>query len=180
MADVIQEPPTPAETADAEASEAQIAVHWREEEYYPPPATFKEQANANDEAILEQFKEERFPDSFAEYDPLREPAMRPSLFQAYVRIMMGCDKFCTYCIVPAVRGPEQSRPPGVILEGRDKRPVACYSVGGDSLSDLSTGQWALVEGIRSHDGDLTVGIRVARTCDAGAAGQTGRSREEKP
>ncbi|WP_422930289.1 tRNA (N6-isopentenyl adenosine(37)-C2)-methylthiotransferase MiaB [Singulisphaera sp. PoT] len=53
--------------------------------------------------------------SFAEYDPMREPAMRPSSFQAFVRIMMGCDKFCTYCIVPSVRGPEQSRPPEVIL-----------------------------------------------------------------
>jgi tRNA-2-methylthio-N6-dimethylallyladenosine synthase len=30
--------------------------------------------------------------------------------------MMGCDKFCTYCVVPAVRGPEQSRPPSVILQ----------------------------------------------------------------
>jgi tRNA-2-methylthio-N6-dimethylallyladenosine synthase len=54
--------------------------------------------------------------SFEEYDPLREPAMRPSPHQAFVRIMMGCDKFCTYCVVPAVRGPEQSRPPSVILE----------------------------------------------------------------
>jgi tRNA-2-methylthio-N6-dimethylallyladenosine synthase len=54
--------------------------------------------------------------SFAEYDPLRDPDMRPSPFQAFVRIMMGCDKFCTYCVVPSVRGPEQSRPPGVILE----------------------------------------------------------------
>ncbi len=54
--------------------------------------------------------------SFAEYDPLREPAMRPNPFQAFVRIMMGCDKFCTYCIVPSVRGPEQSRPPGVIVD----------------------------------------------------------------
>ena len=53
--------------------------------------------------------------SFAEYDPLREPAMRPNPHQAFVRIMMGCDKFCTYCIVPSVRGPEQSRPPGVIV-----------------------------------------------------------------
>jgi tRNA-2-methylthio-N6-dimethylallyladenosine synthase len=49
--------------------------------------------------------------SFESYDPLREPSMRSSPFQAYVRIMIGCDKFCTYCIVPSVRGPEQSRPP---------------------------------------------------------------------
>lgn len=54
--------------------------------------------------------------SFDEYDPLREPAMRPSPFQAFVRVMMGCDKFCTYCIVPSVRGPEQSRPPNVIVD----------------------------------------------------------------
>ena len=49
--------------------------------------------------------------SFESYDADREPAMRPTPFQAFVRVMMGCDKFCTYCIVPSVRGPEQSRPP---------------------------------------------------------------------
>src|ERR1700693_312784 len=47
--------------------------------------------------------------SFESYDPLRDPSMRPNGFQAYVRIMIGCDKFCTYCIVPSVRGPEPSR-----------------------------------------------------------------------
>lgn len=35
--------------------------------------------------------------------------------QSYVRIMRGCDKFCTYCIVPKVRGPERCRPPEHIL-----------------------------------------------------------------
>jgi len=50
-------------------------------------------------------------DSFQSYDPLREPEMRPSPYQAFVRIMIGCDKFCTYCVVPMTRGPEQSRPP---------------------------------------------------------------------
>jgi tRNA-2-methylthio-N6-dimethylallyladenosine synthase len=54
--------------------------------------------------------------SFETYDPLREPSMRPSPFQAFVRVMMGCDKFCTFCVVPSVRGPEQSRPPGAILQ----------------------------------------------------------------
>ena len=49
--------------------------------------------------------------SFESYDPMRDPSMRPNRFQAFVRINIGCDKFCTYCIVPAVRGPEQSRHP---------------------------------------------------------------------
>jgi len=53
--------------------------------------------------------------SFQSYDPLREPEMRPTPFQAFVRIMFGCDKFCTYCVVPMTRGPEQSRSPQDIL-----------------------------------------------------------------
>ena len=57
--------------------------------------------------------------SFESYDPLRDPEMRPSPWQAYVRIMIGCDKFCTYCVVPMTRGPEQSRPPREILREVD-------------------------------------------------------------
>jgi acetyl-CoA synthetase len=51
-------------------SEAQIAVHWREEDYYPPPASFVKQANAADPAILERFTEDKFPDCFKEYADL--------------------------------------------------------------------------------------------------------------
>ncbi len=53
--------------------------------------------------------------SFESYDPARDPAMRPTPFQAFVRIQIGCDKFCTYCVVPSTRGPEQSRRPDHIL-----------------------------------------------------------------
>jgi acetyl-CoA synthetase len=56
--------------SESEVSEAQIAVHWREEEYYNPPAKFIAQANANDPAIRERFSEERFPDCFKEYADL--------------------------------------------------------------------------------------------------------------
>ena len=51
----------------ASVSEAQIAVHWREEEYFQPPAAFVAQANATDPAILERFSEEHFPECFTEY-----------------------------------------------------------------------------------------------------------------
>jgi len=61
-------------------------------------------------------------DSFQSYDPLRDPEMRPSPYQAFVRIMIGCDKFCTYCVVPSTRGPEQSRPPKDII--REVRQLA--------------------------------------------------------
>jgi tRNA-2-methylthio-N6-dimethylallyladenosine synthase len=67
--------------------------------------------------------------SFESYDPMRDPTMRPTRFQAYVRIMIGCDKFCTYCIVPSVRGPEQSRRPGhIVAEVRQLADEGCKEV----------------------------------------------------
>lgn len=36
--------------------------------------------------------------------------------QAYVRVMRGCNRACSYCIVPMVRGPEHSRPPQAIMD----------------------------------------------------------------
>ena len=72
-------------------------------------------------------------DSFQSYDPLRDPHMRPTPFQAFVRIMFGCDKFCTYCIVPMVRGPEQSRSPESIK--REVRTIA--EEGGKEVTLLS-------------------------------------------
>ncbi len=67
--------------------------------------------------------------SFESYDPMRDPSMRPSPFQAYVRIMIGCDKFCTYCIVPSVRGPEQSRSPQhIAAEVRQLAEEGCKEI----------------------------------------------------
>ncbi len=50
-----------------DTSEAQIAVHWKEEEYVHPPAKFVEQANLKDPSINERFSEKNFPYCFEEY-----------------------------------------------------------------------------------------------------------------
>jgi acetyl-CoA synthetase len=55
---------------EQQVSEAQIAVHWREEEYYEPPEAFVRQANANDPAIFDRFTEDKFPECFREYADL--------------------------------------------------------------------------------------------------------------
>lgn len=43
------------------------------------------------------------------------PVKRDSKYKAWVNIMYGCDKFCTYCIVPFTRGSQRSRLPKDIL-----------------------------------------------------------------
>jgi tRNA-2-methylthio-N6-dimethylallyladenosine synthase len=63
------------------------------------------------------------------FDPLRDPTMRPTPFQAYLRIQIGCDKFCTYCIVPMTRGPEQGRPPEqIVAEARTLADQGCLEI----------------------------------------------------
>ena len=54
-------------TIEEDVSEAQIAVHWKEEEYYRPSAKFVGQANLNDPSVNERFSIDKFPECFKEY-----------------------------------------------------------------------------------------------------------------
>src|ERR1041385_4169908 len=59
-----------------EVSEAQIAVHWKEEEYYQPSEKFKAQATLRDPRIFDKFGLDKFPDclkAYADMLPWVEP-----------------------------------------------------------------------------------------------------------
>jgi tRNA-2-methylthio-N6-dimethylallyladenosine synthase len=86
--------------------------------------------------------------SFESYDPDREPAMRPTPFQAFVRTQTGCDKFCTFCVVPHVRGPEQARAPDTILaEARRLVAEGCREI---TLIGQTVNSYRWSDGGRTH------------------------------
>lgn len=67
--------------------------------------------------LLDCLNGQKFGIDISEYDNFSEAAeqVRDSTFKASVPIMFGCNNFCTYCIVPYVRGRERSRKPEDII-----------------------------------------------------------------
>jgi len=56
-----------------------------------------------------------------------EITRRDNPFRAYLTIIEGCDKACSYCVVPFTRGPERSRASAAVLEETRRLADAGYS-----------------------------------------------------
>jgi tRNA-2-methylthio-N6-dimethylallyladenosine synthase len=91
------------------------------------------------------------------------PMHRERRFQAWVQISMGCNSKCSYCIVPSVRGREQSRRPGDVLAEVERlardgvREITLLgqnvnSYGRDLLPDIRTDFGELLRGCDAVDG----------------------------
>jgi tRNA-2-methylthio-N6-dimethylallyladenosine synthase len=87
------------------------------------------------------------------------PMHRERRFQAWVQVSMGCNSKCAYCIVPAVRGREQSRRPGEIVA--EVTALAREGVKEITLLGQNVNSWGrdLAPAIRTDFGELL------RACD---------------
>jgi tRNA-2-methylthio-N6-dimethylallyladenosine synthase len=88
------------------------------------------------------------------------PMHRERPFQAWVQISMGCNSKCAYCIVPSVRGREQSRRPGEIVAEVER-------LARDGVREITL----LGQNVNSYGRDLLPVIRtdfgeLLRACDA--------------
>jgi tRNA-2-methylthio-N6-dimethylallyladenosine synthase len=89
------------------------------------------------------------------------PRERKGKIKAWVNIMFGCDKFCTYCIVPYTRGKERSRRPEEIIHEVRQLAASGYkeitllgqnvNAYGKDFEDMEYGLGDLMDEIRKID-----------------------------
>ena len=103
------------------------------------------------------------------------PVCRESKFRAWVSIMYGCNNFCTYCIVPYVRGGERSRRPEHILREVEElvasgcREITLLGQNVNSYGKEFGGECNFAELLRricAIEGDFTVRFMTSHPKDA--------------
>ena len=103
------------------------------------------------------------------------PVCRDGTFKAWLPIMYGCNNFCTYCIVPYVRGRERSRDPEAILAEARELVAAGYediTLLGQNVNSYGKGEphgvtfAELLRRINAIPGDFTIRFMTSHPKDA--------------
>jgi len=103
------------------------------------------------------------------------PLRRDSKVKAWLPIMYGCDNFCSYCIVPSVRGRERSRRPETILDEARALVAAGYkdiTLLGQNVNSYGCGTGdgadfaALIRQINGIGGDFLIRFMTSHPKDA--------------
>ena len=96
--------------------------------------------------------------------------LRDDKVKAFVPIMYGCNNFCTYCIVPYVRGRERSRKPENVIAEVKKLVSEGYKeimLLGQNVNSYSYGFTSLLREINRIEGDFRVRFMSSHPKDAG-------------
>ena len=103
------------------------------------------------------------------------PVRRDGSFKAWLPIMYGCNNFCTYCIVPYVRGRERSRDPEIILQEARELVEQGYkeiTLLGQNVNSYGKGEThgvdfaELLRRINAIPGDFTIRFMTSHPKDA--------------
>jgi tRNA-2-methylthio-N6-dimethylallyladenosine synthase len=105
------------------------------------------------------------------------PAVRDGTVKAWLSIMYGCNNFCSYCVVPYVRGRERSRDPALIAaEAKGLIDSGCKDITllgqnvnsyGRDLSDRSIDFSELLRELNALDGEFLLRFMTSHPKDAG-------------
>lgn len=103
------------------------------------------------------------------------PVVRDGSFKAWLPIMYGCNNFCTYCIVPHVRGRERSRDPKIILREAEMLVNEGYkeiTLLGQNVNSYGKGEShgidfaELLRRVNAIPGDFTIRFMTSHPKDA--------------
>lgn len=103
------------------------------------------------------------------------PVVRDGSFKAWLPIMYGCNNFCTYCVVPYVRGRERSRDPEIILKEAEELVAAGYkeiTLLGQNVNSYGKGEELgvdfaeLLRRVNAIPGDFTIRFMTSHPKDA--------------